>query len=68
MAEHVSQLPGFDTLFIISDQHGLFQAFLPENGTSLLSLVQLSAIWFGALMAMVALIGMKWQVQREGAR
>ncbi len=60
-----SHLPGFDALFIISGQQGLFHAFLPEQGISLLALMQLGVIWFGALMAVVALIGMSWRVQRE---
>ena len=63
-----SHLPGFDALYIISGQHGLFHAFLPESGFSLLALVQLSVIWFGALMAVIALFGMGGQAQRESVR
>jgi hypothetical protein len=60
-------MPGLDTLFIISGQQKLLPAFLPEQGLPLVALVQLSAIWFGALMAVVTLIGMGWKVQRERA-
>jgi transcriptional regulator of aromatic amino acid metabolism len=60
-----SQLPGFDELFIISGQQGLFHAFLPQQGISLITLMQLGVIWFGALLAVVALIGMSWRVQSE---
>jgi polyferredoxin len=60
-------MPGLDTLFIISGQQKLLPAFLPEQGLPLVALVQLSAIWFGALMAVVTLIGMGWRVQRERA-
>ncbi len=60
-----SQLPGFVELFIISGQQGLFHAFLPQHGISLITLMRLGVIWFGALMAIVALIGMSWRVQRE---
>ena len=45
----------------------MLYAVLPEHGVSLLALVQLGVIWFGALMAVVALLGMGWRVQREGA-
>jgi hypothetical protein len=60
-------MTGLDTLFIISGQQGLLNAVLPEQGVPLLALVQLSAIWFGALMAAVTLLGMGWRVQRERA-
>jgi hypothetical protein len=58
-------LAGFDTLFIISGQKGLLQTVLPEQGISLLVLVQLSSIWFGLLMAVITLLGLSWRVQRE---
>ena len=58
-------MPGFDTLFIISGQQGFLQSLLPEQGISLLALVQFSAIWFGALMAFAALIGIALRVQSE---
>jgi hypothetical protein len=67
-AFQLSHLPGFNALFIISGQQGLFHAFLPESGISLLALVQLSVIWFGALMAVIALLGMGWWAQRENVR
>ncbi len=67
-AFQLSHLPGFDALYIISGQHGLFHAFLPVSGFSLLALVQLSVIWFGALMAVVALLGMGWWAQRKSVR
>jgi PAS domain S-box-containing protein len=60
-------MTGLDSLFIISGQQDLLPAFLPEQGVPLLALVQLSAIWFGALMAVVTLIGMGWRVQRDRA-
>jgi len=65
MAFEIAHLPGFNTLFILSDQQSMLYAVLPENGTPLLALVQLGVIWFGALMAVVTLLGMGWRVQRE---
>ena len=34
----------------------------------MLVLVQLGVIWFGALMAVVALLGMGWRAQRDKTR
>ena len=64
-AFEAARLPDFDTLFILTDQKSMLYAFLPEHGVPLLALVQLGVIWFGALMAVVALIGMGWRVQQE---
>jgi hypothetical protein len=63
-----SHLPGFEALFIISGKQGLFHALLPEQGISLLVLLQLSVIWLGALMAVAALLGMGGRAQRESVR
>ena len=60
-------LPGFDTLFITTDHQSMLHNILPDHGISLLALAQLGAIWFGALMAGVALLGMGWRIQREKA-
>jgi hypothetical protein len=60
-------ITGLDTLFVVSDQQGLLNAVLPEQGIPVLALVQLSVIWFGALMAVVTLLGMGWRVQQERA-
>jgi PAS domain S-box-containing protein len=60
-------ITGLDTLFVISDQQNLLHDILPVQGIPLLALVQLSVIWFGALMAVVTLVGMSWRVQRERA-
>jgi transcriptional regulator with AAA-type ATPase domain len=60
-------ITGLDSLSVISGQQDLLHAVLPEQGVPLLALVQLSAIWFGALMAVVTLLGMGWRVQRERA-
>jgi transcriptional regulator with AAA-type ATPase domain len=62
-----AHLPGIDTLFILTGPQSMLYAVLPEHGVSLLALVQLSVIWFGALMAVVALLGMGWRVQHERA-
>jgi uncharacterized membrane protein len=62
-----AHLPGIDTLFILSGQQSMLYSFLPQDGVSLLALVQLGVIWFGALMAVVTLLGMSWRVQRERA-
>ena len=45
----------------------MLSTVLPEHGVSLLALVQLGVIWFGALMAGVTLLGMGWRAQREKA-
>jgi hypothetical protein len=66
-AFQIAHLPGFDTLFILTGQQSMLYAVLPEHGVSLLALVQLGVIWFGALMAVVALLGMGWRAQREQA-
>jgi len=60
-----NQLPGFDSLFIVSGQQGLSHDFLLEHGISMITLMQLGVIWFGALIAVAALTGMSWRVQRE---
>jgi DNA-binding NtrC family response regulator len=60
-------LPGFDTLFITTDHQSMLHTILLDHGISLLALAQLGAIWFGALMAGVALLGMGWRIQREKA-
>ncbi len=60
-------LPGFNTLFITTDHQSMLHTILPDHGISLLALAQLGAIWFGALMAGVALLGMGWRIQREKA-
>jgi hypothetical protein len=60
-----AHLPGIDTLFILTGPQSMLSTVLPEHGVSLLALVQLSVIWFGALMAVVALLGMGWRVQHE---
>jgi len=52
-----AHLTGLDTLFLISGQQGFLHAVLPERGVPLLALVQLSTIWFGALMGVVTLLG-----------
>jgi hypothetical protein len=61
-------MAGLDTLFITSEQQDLLHAVFPEQGFSLLALVQLCAIWFGAFMAVVTLLGISWRIQREKAR
>jgi DNA-binding NtrC family response regulator len=68
MAFEVAHFPGFDTLFILTDQQSILTAVLPEHGVPLLALVQLGVIWFGALMAAVTLLGMGWRAQRERDR
>ena len=65
MAFEIAHLPGFDTLVILTDQQSILYAVLPDHGVSLLALVQLGVIWFGALMAVVTLLGMGWRIQRE---
>jgi transcriptional regulator of aromatic amino acid metabolism/polyferredoxin len=65
MAFEIAHLPGFDTLFIFTDQQSMLHAVLPEHGVPLLALAQLGVIWFGALMAAVTLLGMGWRVKRE---
>jgi DNA-binding NtrC family response regulator len=67
-AFQIAHLPGFDTLFILTDQQSMLYAVLPEHGVSLLALMQLGVIWFGALMAVVTLLGMGWRVQQENTR
>jgi transcriptional regulator of aromatic amino acid metabolism/polyferredoxin len=67
MAFEIAHIPGFDTLFIITDQQSMLDAVLPEHGVPLLAPVQLGIIWFGALMAAVTLLGMGWRVKRERA-
>jgi len=67
-AFQLAHLPGIDTLFILSGQPGILAAVQPQAGISLLALVQLGVIWFGALMAVVTLLGMGWRVQREKTR
>jgi len=67
-AFEIAHFPGFDTLFILTDQQSLLYAVLPEHGVPLLALVQLGVIWFGALMAVVTLLGMGWRVQQEKTR
>lgn len=62
-----SHFPGIDKLFILAGQQSMLNAVLPEQGIPLLALVQLSVIWFGALMAVVTLVGMGWRIQREKA-
>ncbi len=59
---HIS---GLNTLFVISDQQGILNFVLPEKGVSLLVLMQLSAIWFGVLMASVTLFGLGWSDKHE---
>ena len=66
-AFHFGHLPGLDTLFIISGEKVLLHTVLPGHGVPLLILVQLGAIWFGAFMAVVTLIGLARQVPRERA-
>jgi polyferredoxin len=68
MAFEIAHLPGIDTLFILSDQQSMLTTLLPERGVPLLVLVQLGVIWFGALMAVVALLGMGWRAQRDKTR
>jgi PAS domain S-box-containing protein len=60
-------ITGLDSLFIISGKQDLLGALLPEKGLPLLAFVQLSAIWLGALMAAVTLLGIIWRKQREKA-
>jgi PAS domain S-box-containing protein len=61
-------ITGLDSLFIISGKQDLLGALLPEKGLPLLAFVQLSAIWLGALMAAVTLLGIIWRKQHEKAR
>jgi transcriptional regulator of aromatic amino acid metabolism len=61
-------LPGLDTLFLIPDQQGLLHAVMPEHGVPLLTLVQLSTIWFGGLMAVVTLLGIGLRIHHERTR
>jgi hypothetical protein len=63
-----AHFPGIDTLFILSGQQGMLYSFLPQDGVSLVALVQLGVIWFGALIALVTLLGMGWRVQRDKTR
>ncbi len=60
------RLPGFNTLFITAGHGGLLGGLLPEHGISLIFLMQLGAIWFGALMALAVLIGLGRRVQGDG--
>ncbi len=57
-AFQIAHLSGFDTLFILTDHQSMLYAVLPEHGVSLLTLMQQGVIWFGALVAVVALLGM----------
>jgi hypothetical protein len=66
-AFQIAHLPGIDTLYILTGQQSMLDAVLPEHGISLLALVQLGVIWFGALMAGVTLLGMGWRAQHERA-
>jgi polyferredoxin len=63
-----THLPGIDTLFILTGQQSMLSTVLPDDGVALLALVQLGLIWFGALMAVVALLGIGWRGQREKTR
>jgi PAS domain S-box-containing protein len=63
-----AHFPGIDTLYILSGQQGMLYSFLPQDGVSLVALVQLGVIWFGALIALVTLLGMGWRVQRDKTR
>ena len=58
-AFHFGHLAVLDTFFIVSDLQGL----TPEQGIPLLSLVQLSAIWFGTFIALVTLLGLSRRVK-----
>ncbi len=66
-AFQIAHLPGINTLYILSGQQSMLYSFLPQDGVSLLGLVQLGVIWFGALMAGVTLLGMGWRAQHERA-
>jgi hypothetical protein len=61
-------ITGLDTLFLISGHQGLLRGVLSEHGVPLLALVQLSAIWFGALMAVVTLLGIGLRKHGERTR
>ena len=53
-AFHFGHLAGLDTFFVVSNLQGL----TPTQGISVLLLVQLSAIWFGTIIAIITLLGL----------
>ncbi|MDM8538429.1 sigma 54-interacting transcriptional regulator [Desulfobacterales bacterium HSG17] len=65
-AFQIAHIPGFETLYIITGQQNMLYSILPEHGLSLLALVQLGVIWFSALIAVAAQLGIIWQEQGKG--
>jgi PAS domain S-box-containing protein len=64
-AYEISQVPGLDSLSIVAGQSDELAVALPAHGISLLVLAQLGAIWLGALLGAVTLVGMNWGRNRE---
>lgn len=48
---------GLDTLFITSGEQNQLYHILPEKGIPLLSIIQLSAVWFATLLGVITLFG-----------
>ena len=55
-------IAGLDTLVVTSlSPQNLLNTLFPSQGLPLLALVQLCAIWFGALISAVTLLGLCWK-------
>jgi len=59
-------IPGLNELFVVSGQQGGLPSAMSDHGISVLVLVQLGVIWFGALLALAALVGIARRVKSEG--
>ena len=59
-------IAGLDTLVVTSlSPQNMITTLFSDHGLPLLALVQLCAIWFGALISAVTLLGLSWQDRRK---
>ncbi len=61
-------LTSLENIFIKSGQQESFSFTILQQGIPLSLIVKLSSIWFGALMAGVALLGIGWKKRKENSR
>lgn len=63
-AFQIGHIAGLDSLVVISSApQNPVNTLMSGEGVPLLALVQLSAIWFGALIGAVTLLGLGWKTQ-----
>lgn len=61
-------IPGLDTLYITTGSDSLLTDIIGKSGIPMLTVVQLSSVWFGATLAAITLFALSWSKSAEDSR